>query len=316
MKTKSYLLLISAICGFATAVMAQTKPTAPPKVYKSTPPKPSNPRVKARQGAPVAYPNQQNTVPAANPRVATSPAKDSVAKPVAKADPNEPVSGGLVSLGLAFGIPRGEFKDNTNGDLGYGFDITVLVNLGAGKRSVAEWNDRFANVYLGGGFQYMRQSGSTDRYSVSNYMSETNFESKVVNNMYALNLVSRVEVLPGPVKIFGEVSLGARLFSGVHKLHVEDVPYSSTNPNDIRTQDVSNGLRSSIVGNYALGGGIRVGSNNVKVELKVMYLTGSTAEYVNMQSIQFDRTENSVTYSTLRSTTDMIIPQLSVSLGF
>jgi hypothetical protein len=134
--------------------------------------------------------------------------------------------------------------------------------------------------------------------------------------MYALNVVSRVEFLPGPVKIFGELTLGARLFSGVHKLHVEDVPYYSTNPNDTRTHDVSNGLRTSIVGNYGFGGGLRVGSNAVKVELKVTYLTGSTAEYVNMQSIQFDRADNSVTYSTLRSTTDMIIPQLSVSIGF
>lgn len=316
MKTKSYLLLISAVCGFATAVMAQTKPTTAPKVYKSTPLPKVNPRIKTQQGAPVAYPNQNNNVQNNNPRVATTPAKDSVANPVVKKDPNEPVSGGLVSLGVALGVPQGEFKTNTNGDLGIGFDIAVLANLGSGKHSAAEWNDRFVNVYLGGAFQYMRQSGSTDRYSVRNYLSQTNFESKVVNNMYALSVVSRVEFLPGPVKLFAEGALGGRLFSGVHKLHVEDVPYYSTNPNDTRTQDLSNGLRSSIVGNYALGGGLRAGSETVKVEFKVMYLFGSTAEYVNTNTVQFNRTENSVSYSTLQSTTDMIIPQLSVSIGF
>ncbi|MES2559899.1 MAG: hypothetical protein V4590_09180 [Bacteroidota bacterium] len=315
MKTKSYLLLISAICGFATAVMAQTNPTTPPKVYKSTPPKPSNPRVKTRQGAPVANPSQQYNTPAGNPRVAT-PSKDSLAKPAVIKDPNEPRSGGLVNIGLVIGVPQGEFKTNTNGDLGYGIDVSVLANLSSGKRPAAEWRARFVNVYLGGAFQYMRQGGSTDRYSVKNYMSTTNFESKVVNNMYALNVVSRVEVLPGPVKLFAEVSAGGRLFSGAHKLHVEDVADNSVNPNDTRTQDESNNLRSAVVGNYAWGGGLRAGSDMVKVEFKVMYVTGSTAEYVDMKSIQFDRTDNSVTYSTLRSTTDMIVPQVSVSIGF
>jgi hypothetical protein len=316
MKTKSYLLLISAICGFLTAAKAQTKPTAVPNVYKSAPLPKANPRVKTQQGAPVAQPDQNKGLQNSNSRVATSPAKDSVAQPVTKKDPNEPTSGGLVSVGVVLGVPQGEFNTNTNGDLGIGFDIAVLANLGSGKRSAADWSNRFVNVYLGGAFQYMRQSGTTDRYSVRNYLSQTNFESKVVNNMYALNLVSRVEFLPGPVKLFAEGALGGRLFSGAHKLHVEDVPYQSTNPNDIRTQDVSNGLRSAVVGNYALGGGLRAGSETVKVECKVMYVFGSTAEYVNTNTVQFNRTENSVTYSTLQSTTDMIIPQLSVSIGF
>ncbi|MES2780331.1 MAG: hypothetical protein V4651_10590 [Bacteroidota bacterium] len=309
-----YCLLISMIFPGGYALLAQTKPAATPNVYKSKPIQPATPRIKTQQSSPVANPNKLNNPSTGNPRVATS--KDSVVKPVITKDPNEPVYGGLVNIGLAIGVPRGEFKTNTNGDVGIGFDVSVLANLGPGKRSAAEWNDRLVNVYVGGAFQYMRQSGNSDQYSVSNYFSETSFESKVVNNMYALNVVGRIEFLPGYLKLFGEASAGGRLFSGVHKLHVDDVPYSYTNPDDRRTEDFSNGLRTDIVGNYALGGGLRVGSDNVKVELKVMYLWGTSAEYVDMHSIQFNRNDNSVTYSTRSSTTNMIIPQLSISLGF
>ena len=319
MKTIYYLLLINVICGFETALMAQNKPESTPKVYKSTPVQTSNPRIKSQQGAPVATPNQpsNNLLRNNNSRPTTSPVKDSVTQPALVNHSNELTHGGLVNFGFAVGIPRGEFKDASGGDVGFGFDVTILANLSGGKRSAADWRDRFVNVYVGGNFQYLRQNGITDNHTEENSFSVTSIESKVVNNMYALNVVSRIEFFPGLVKLFAEASAGGRLFNGVHKLHVEDVPKGAfTNPNDTRITDYRNGLSSSVVGNISGGGGIRVGSDQFKVELKVMYVKGTTANYVDIESVKFDRNTNSATYTTQSSTTDMIIPQLSVSVGF
>lgn len=314
MKVKYYLLLISVVGCWLSDLKAQTKPASPPKQYKSSPVQTATPRIKTQQSAPVATPGQSIGAPQSRP--AAAPAKDSMYRPSALADPNSPVSGGLVSLGFVVGIPQGEFKATTDGDAGFGFDISILANLASGKRTPQEWSERFVNVYVGGGFQYMRQNGVTDNHTEQNSFSTTSIESKVVNNMYALNAVSRVEIFPGLFKVFAEVSAGGRLFNGVHKLHVEDVPRSYTNPNDVRETDYRNGLSSSVVGNVAYGGGFRIGSEQVKMELKVMYVKGTTADYVDIESIKFNRADNSVTYSTQRSATDMIIPQLSVSIGF
>jgi hypothetical protein len=317
MKRIYYLLLISVICGSHPAVMAQIQPATPPKVYTSKPASSSLPRVSKQQDAPVAFPKQQNkSFNGSNPRVTTSPSKDSMPTASVIRHPDDPVGGGLLSLGLAIGLPQGAFKTATNGDVGLGVDVSILANLAGGKRSPSEWAQRPLNMYVGGNFQYMRQNGVTDRHTEQNSFSSTAIESKVVNNMYALNAVARLELLPGLVKLFAEVSAGGRLLNGVHKLHVEDNPIFSTNPNDKRILDYSNSLSSSIVGNLGFGGGMRVGSEMIKVELKVMYIKGSSAEYVDMKSVTFNRTENSISYSNLHSVTDMIIPQLSVSIGF
>ena len=62
-------------------------------------------------------------------------------------------------------------------------------------------------------------------------------------------------------------------------------------------------------------GGVRIGRGALKVEIKVMYMKGSTGRYIDKQSIRFDSNSN-FTYSTKTSTTDMLLPQISLTGTF
>ncbi len=228
---------------------------------------------------------------------------------------NEPIQGGILSIGGILGIPVGEFADHTNGKVGYGFDITFLANL-ASKRTRKEWEERFINYYAGGYFQFMRQSGTSDSYDYTDGYFTTTVDSKVKNNITSFGVLSRIEFLPGKVKLFVEAGAGFRVFNGVHQVSVENKPNNSTNPDDIRTVETRKGLGSTWVGNYGFGGGIRFGGESMGIELKFTSVKGTTAEYVDIESVRFERSNNKITYSTLQSTTDLFIPQISISGRF
>lgn len=228
---------------------------------------------------------------------------------------NEPIQGGVLSIGGILGIPVGEFAEHTNGEIGYGFDITVLANL-ASKRTRKEWEERFVNCYAGGYFQFMRQSGTSDSYEYTDGYFTTTVDSKVRNNITSFGALTRFEFLPGKVKIFVEAGAGFRVFNGVHQVSVENKPNNSSNPDDIRTVDNRKGLGGTWVGNYGLGGGLRFGGASMGIELKLTAVKGTTAEYIDIESVRFNRTNNKVTYSTLQSTTDLFIPQISISGRF
>jgi hypothetical protein len=267
---------------------------------------------------------QAQSIPA-NPRYSTKPSsvKDTLStqnkvvtiKDTVQKDPNRPIKGGVFTLSGVLGFPQNDFNTNTNNAIGYGFDIAVLINL-SGKRSRAEWEHRFINVYLGGNFQWMRQDGTRDSYSFEDSYSTTTVSSKVRNNLTGIGLLTRAELFPGAVKLFFELGAGTRLFSGAHHIEVENRPLSSSNPDDVRTTTTNNNLRSALIGNYSYGGGLRICKNEIGIEFKFTSLKGTTAEYVDIKSIQFNRSNNTVSYETKNSKTDIIVFQIGISGRF
>lgn len=339
MKPIRYALFISIIFCAGAFAQAQTNPADTPKVKKSSPvparpvtpapgavpvPKavvPSDPSNTQKKSSPVTAPRistQQQRTNGVQPATVSPANKAAVATPATaavQADPNRATGNAMLNIGAIAGIPQGQFATNTNGDWNWGVDVSLLINLGQ-KRSKREWAENPLNIYMGGGFQYLYNGGKTDTYSYNDQFTETTIRSKVNNNMWGIGFVTRAEFFTGVVKPFVELTAGVRFFSGSHRIDYTNKLYNSSNPNDTRRQTFSNNLETSPVGYYGAGGGIRVGSESIRVELKVMYTKGSTAEYVDLEKIQFDRTDNSITYTTKKSTTDMIIPQLGVSLIF
>lgn len=256
-----------------------------------------------------------------NPRVSTSPAyaKDTVTSQnktvtpndTVASDPNKPIRGSLVNLSGLLAFPQGDFGINTNNAMGYGFDVSVLINLGA-KQSRAEVERRWVNLYAGGNFQYIRQDGTSDSYTSEDQYSTSDITSKVRNNMVGIGAVARVEFFPGKVKLFAEAGAGTRVFSGKHQYEIENTPNGSTDPNDVQKKTTDTQLRTEVIGNYSFGGGIRLSN----IELKVLSVKGSKAEYVDMSSIQFDRANQTVSYDTKESKTDMILFQLGATFRF
>jgi hypothetical protein len=273
----------------------------------------------------------QGTIPAQqnNPRISGSPAyvKDTVTaqhKTVTSndtaatkdtADPNKPIMGGVIS---GFGLlcfPLGDFAAKTNDATGYGFGASVLFNL-AKRRSRAAWEQRWVNIYGGGYFQFTRLDGISDRYTIEEQTSTTVITSRVRNNMTGVGVLGRAEFFPGKLKLFIEGGAGTIIYNGKHAYEVENTPDGSSDPDDVLKTETTTGLRSDLLTNYFYGGGIRLGHKSIGLEMKVLYCNGSKAEYVDMESITFDRTQKTVSYTTQKSSTDMVIFQLGLAGRF
>jgi hypothetical protein len=327
MKSVRYALLISTIFCAVILANAQTpkkksspvpaRPvTPPPGGTTTTAPRPTaSPGSGVKKSSPVPTKRlspQGNTPANGNTAQPTTTPATATTKPI---DPYRAVSNAMLNLGIVAGIPQGQLASNTNDSWAWGLDVTALFNLGA-KRPKSEWANTPMNIYMGGTFQYMYRGGKTDTYTYNDQFSETTIDSKVTNGMWGLAFVTRAELFSGVVKPFVELTAGVRFFTGSHSINYKNELYNSTDPADTRRQTFTNHLKTSPVGYYGAGGGLRIGSEKVRVELKVMYTKGSTAEYVDLDKIEFDRTDNSIMYSTKKSTTDMIVPQLGVSLIF
>jgi hypothetical protein len=260
-----------------------------------------NPRISTKQTLPTDSLGAHNKLVSPNPS--------------AEYNPDEVVKGGVLSLSGLLGFPEGDFYQNTHNAIGYGIDFTMLFNL-AGKRSKAEWENRWANMYAGGNFQWMRLNGASDQYSFADNNSTTEVSAKIKNNIMGIGLVTRVELFPGVVKLFAEAGLGARVFSGSHHLEITNTPYGTSNPEDIYSTTTNKNLQSSLIGNYSYGGGVRFGTKGIGLEFKVLSVKGSTANYVDINSIQFNRTNNTVSYQTHKSHTDVVVFSIGLSGRF
>jgi hypothetical protein len=272
---------------------------------------------------------KQPTALPKNPRVSSKPAyqppkkspSDSTATDTSskylksKESLTQPINGGVMYLGLALGITRGQFAANTGDAIGYGFDVGALFNL-AKNRTRAEWEKRWVNTYLGMHFMFLRNSSTSDGYSTNNGSYTTEIDAKVRNNMFQIGPISRVEFFPGPLKLFVEVGAGLSLFNGVHKIETTSIPNATHQPEEEKTASTSQTLRSNIIGYYNYAFGLRFASGEMGVEFKFSTLNGGTANYVDTKSVSFDRNTNKVSFSTHQSTTDLFIPTIALSGRF
>jgi hypothetical protein len=230
---------------------------------------------------------------------------------------NSDDNSGLLHLGLAVGVSQNEFRTVSNGATGIGLGITGMYNFmgtsGEDKHAV--------NIYLGGTFQYLYFGGQSNYTTYDDaYYSyiQDKVTTKVSLNAYTLLLAGRLSFFNGPVVPFLEGVAGGSVFDGVQKITFETQLkpgyYSSTfKPS---SSQISHTLASSMVGNYGYGGGLVLGRNAVRVELKVLYVRGTQATYVDNSSIKIDPASSNVQYTTKTSTTDMIIPQAGVTIIF
>lgn len=270
----------------------------------------------------------QREVPQKNPRTSSRPAytppkagpsdtiRDTSSKTLkTKASVDEEISGGVGYLGFVLGITRGEFATHTDNAIAYGFDAGGMMNL-ASRRKRSEWESRWVNTYAGVHFMFLRNSQATDDYSYTNGHYTVDVESKVKNSMFQIGPIFRVELLPGPLKLFAEVGAGGTLLSGVHKIETTSTPDAAHAIEGVKTATDSKTLRSNVIGYYNYAFGLRVSGKTMGVELKFTTLYGGEASYIDTRSVTFDRSNSTVQFETQQSTTDLFIPTIAVSGRF
>jgi len=308
------LTLILTINVFTNAVFAQNPKTNANKVDNSypkgfqlpeTPPInqiPQNTDSSNIVNSEPSYQNQNNN------QTFLMPKKDSISD-----------NSILFGLGLIVGIPQNAFKE-ANNIPGIGLGITCMYNfMGTDKI-----DKHPVNIYLGGTFEYLYFGGESNHFSFDDpypYNAIYNTVTTSVNvNVYSLMISSRIEFLNGPIIPFLEVAVGGRLFDGNEKvtydrtLHNGGSLPSGVSFSPTTTTDNTH-LESDFVGAYGYGGGLRVGRGAIKAELKLMNMRGTKGKYIERESIKIDN-NNNISYNTKTSTTDMLVPQISITATF
>jgi hypothetical protein len=227
----------------------------------------------------------------------------------------------LLGLGLIVGLSSGEFKEASNNNWGIGFDIHCMYNfMGTDDKDKSP-----VNVYLGGEFQYLYFGGKNHSVTYDDpypYNAITNEATTSVNsNVYSLMMVSRIEFFTGPIVPFIEGAIGGRLFNGNEKVTVDRTQKpGSTLPSGVTftptSNTISNASQGNFVGTYGYGGGLRFTTGVISIEAKLMYMMGTTGKYIDNESIEYNQSTNKYSYQTKSSTTDMLLPQLSIGATF
>lgn len=232
------------------------------------------------------------------------------------AERNKPVRDILFSFGGILSFPQRDFKNVSNIPFGYGFDISLLVNVDRSKRSVDEWKRRFINIYYGAYVQYIKHNGLRDEYDYDDNVYSNTVTTKVENNMTSFGVLARLELLPGPVKLFGEASAGGRMLNGVSKIDIESVPNAAHASFETVNSSDKNFLRNQYIANYAYGGGLRFQNHVGGFEFKCLYVHGTRATYVDMTSIKIDPSTRVISFNELKSRTDMLLFHIGYTVHF
>ncbi len=225
------------------------------------------------------------------------------------------VWGALVTGGLMFVLPQGDFKEVTSNAYGYGFHAGVLVNL-AQRRNPYRWDRKWTNFYLGMDLSYLTQGGVKEFIINKDAASTTTVSSLIINRFWAADLVGRFEFLPTQFKLFVEASYGGSAFKGTQELGVNAKMNIAPNT-EINTEKTYES-KDSWLPQYAYGAGFRTGDATLKFEFKIMNHIGSSVTYVDPQSVQSSFTGGSspYTYSTKKVTTNFLLPQVGMTYLF
>jgi hypothetical protein len=214
----------------------------------------------------------------------------------------------IVEAYVPIGLPHGQFKALSDDMWGIGFGGGLLYNP-----FTSSVNPRLVRPYvLGMQFDYMWFS-STSSHSETT-ISNRNFdvEYKLNTGAFSFGYQGKVEFFDTKIYPFIAYQAGFRYFEGVQK-----IKYTAEYPDDQQyaPADVRDNISGSFTSYFGYGGGIGFGKETLRFELKVMRQIGSEAKYVDPKSVVANP-DNTFTYSSKKSTTDMIVPQLTLSLHF
>lgn len=214
------------------------------------------------------------------------------------------IANGSVTAVLA--IPQGEFADRLDG-----------VGFGLSGEFVAHIPNTPVGLGLSGTFLTYGRETIRERFG-SGALGRVEVDVVTSNNIALGHLLLRLQPPSGTFRPYGDALVGVGyLFT---ESRIEDVDFdddrdiaSSTNFDDATFS-------------YGIGGGVMAqvysGHSNdtgrpfvVSIDARVRYLFGGEADYLREGGISSDRNDNLV-FDVTRSSTDLLLPQLGVSIRF
>lgn len=209
---------------------------------------------------------------------------------------------------LPVAFPYGQFRSLSSDMWGIGFGGGVMYNP-----FVSSVNSEWIRPYvLGLQFDYIWFSSKSTRTETT--ISNRNFDVvyKLNTGAFSFGYQGKIEFFSTHVYPFIAYQAGFRYFEGVQK-----IKYTAEYDTDQQyaPADVSDNISGSFTSYFGYGGGVGFGKKTLRFEMKVMKQIGSSARYIDPKSVEANP-NNTFTYSTKKSTTDMIVPQLTLSVHF
>lgn len=183
---------------------------------------------------------------------------------------------------LLFGVPTNEFAENTE-STGVGFNIGAYFPFAPALP-----------IYLGIDGGYQRYGSTTNEINQDlNFLGTTyplRFDVETNNNIIHGHAVLRF-VAPLPiVQIYGDALVGGRYI--YTRTTIQNRSEERTN-NFLRAADVDPDEeiqgRTNVddwIFSYGFGGGVMIGGGPLKFNLRVVYLLGTEAEYLDQEAVQ------------------------------
>jgi opacity protein-like surface antigen len=202
-------------------------------------------------------------------------------------------SQGHFGLNLQMGVPINQFRDNTE-----------AVGFGVGGYILFPVSD--SPLHFGLDVNYLVYGSDTKDEEVLINGFFDKYEVATNNNILLGHFITRFKPKTKfLIQPYFDVMLGFKYLYTRTKI-TDD---SSSDPLETNTDYYDWAF------SYGGAGGVHVNLNkNIKLELRILYLNGSKAKYLEKGSIQQDpNNPNLLIFDSKTSRTDMIIPQLGVS---
>lgn len=213
-------------------------------------------------------------------------------------------SGGLDAV---VAIPQGEFADRLDGTVGFGLSGEFVAHI--------------PNTPVGfgveGGFVVYGQERIRTRFG-SGALGRVDVDVVTTNNILLGHLLLRLQPPTGTFRPYADALVGVNyLFT---ESRIEDVDFdddrdiaSSTNFDDVAfSYGIGGGVMAQVYRGYTEGSGRPYA---IFVDARLRYLFGGEADYLREGAIEADADGDPI-YHVTRSSTDLLLPQLGVTVRF
>jgi hypothetical protein len=214
----------------------------------------------------------------------------------------------IVEAYMPISLPQGQFNELSNGMWGLGLGGGVLYNPFSNAVNTALIRPYILGLQL----DYTWFSSSSSHSKTTFNQRNFDVEYKLNTGAFSFGYQGKIEFFNTKIYPFIAYQAGFRYFEGVQK-----IKYTAEYDADQQyaPADVSDNISGSFTTYLGYGGGLGFGKEALRVEIKVMNQMGSQASYIEPNSVVANP-NNTFTYTRKKSATNMVVPQLTLSLHF
>ncbi len=220
--------------------------------------------------------------------------------------PSARAQNGSGGVDAVLAIPQGQFAERIDG-IGYGLGGDIVFHI----------PNTPVGIGLEGTFVTYGRETIRERFG-SGALGRVDVDVVTTNNIFLGHLLLRLQLPTGAFRPYGDALVGMNyLFT---ESRIEDVDFgddrdiaSSTNFDDLAfSYGIGGGVMAQV---YAGQSGSTGRPFEVFIDARLRYLLGGKADYLREGDIDADNNGNPV-YNVTRSSTDLLLPQLGVTIRF